>query len=125
MSVADRLAHGLAVAASLKQEAIGRTYRNESLIRKAVLAIRMRNGGVKVKQTQGERIRWVSVESESPPKDGSIIILDEGGGNYALVKWIESDELVGGGAWFLAHGGPAAFIYPEDLIGMRWKPFVP
>lgn len=68
-------------------------------------------------------LRWRDASKEPPPKNGTIIVLDEGDGDYALVKWVESDKLVGGGAWFLGHGGPAAFIYDEDISTMRWRPF--
>lgn len=67
---------------------------------------------------------WRSTADDPPPKDGSIIILHEGGNEYALVRWIESDELVELGGWFLAHGGPAAFIYDQDITTMRWRPFI-
>ena len=70
-------------------------------------------------------LRWRDVKKEPPPKDGSIIAVHEGNGEYALVKWVESVQLVGNGAWFLAHGGPAAFLYDEDINSMQWRPFVP
>jgi len=49
-SSVQRLARGLAVAAGLKREAVGRTYRNEALLRLAVAAIRNRREGADVKE---------------------------------------------------------------------------
>jgi len=65
---------------------------------------------------------WRDAESDPPPKDGSIIILHEGGSRYVLVRWDESSELVEGG-WFLTHSGPEGFLFDDELVGMRWRPF--
>ena len=69
-------------------------------------------------------LKWRGVDEVPPPKDGSIIVLEVGDGNYALVRWLLNNELTDGG-WFLVHGGPEGFLFDDELSGMRWRPFVP
>jgi len=69
-----------------------------------------------------QAFKWREVDKVAPPKDGSLLIIEEGGGEYAVVRWSERDGLE---AWHNAYGGPATFMRDEDIEGLRWRPLTP
>lgn len=68
------------------------------------------------------RAYWRKVSDEPPPRDGSLILVDEGGGHYSVVFWQPSTSGPMEGVWRLAYSGLTAYITGEKLQAARWVP---
>lgn len=77
------------------------------------------------KRALGVMLKWRHADTDPPPRDGSIVIVEEREGVYALVQW-KPVEFFDEGGWFLVSDVVgSAFLLNEDVRGMRWRPFIP
>ena len=68
------------------------------------------------------RAYWRKVKDEPPPRDGSLILVNEDGRHYAIVFWQPSTSGPVEGVWRLAYSGLTAYITDEKLQDTRWVP---
>ena len=66
------------------------------------------------------RGHWRKVKDEPPPRDGSLILVNEDGRHYAIVFWQPSTSGPVEGVWRLAYSGLTAYITDEKLQGAHW-----